>query len=324
MKTRFYALPALLLSLLLILSGCVDRDRLKEDVREAVRKHAEIHNYRFSGTLEHTKQPSTPAEGLLLLFPGGEWPAEVTVTWQGAASVEPLRAEAEIRILAPGREPAVIPLVIQNTKMYFRLPGLPSGDTFFVADLDELAGRNTEGKTPSLGQAGMLFASLADAFVGAMDVNRFDGPEDKDGGKRITAVFTEKESKAFGEFWSEAWPSVLAALSDSGYLTNVQPGFSGGDAVTGPSGTEYVLEQPARFTFDLTEDGYLEQFRAEVNVSWQSEDGSAGSRVLRLTHRNDDINKGQRFYMEVPGDAIPFDELLKRLPGAPGMPSPEN
>lgn len=304
--TRFNTALVLILSLLLFLTGCVDRNELKADVLAAVRKHEEIHNYRFSGSLDFSGTPPAETGARAAL------PAEGSFSWQGVASFDPLRAEAEIRMNVPGRDPLVIPLVIQHNKMAFRLPGMLPEEQYFSVDLAGLAKRNQPDSEaqPLLSESGLWLSGLLTAFVESIDPRQFDEPHDRAEGRRIVAEFGEKQPDAFNRFWQNAWPEVLTALARYGAV-----GTAGGAA---GSTADYTLEEPVRFTFDLTEDGYLEQIRAEGSVSWQREDGSAASRRIKLVSRHDDINAGQTFTKTIPENAVPFDELLKWLPAASG------
>lgn len=304
---RIHATLVLLLSLSLILSGCVDRGRLKAEVLDAVLKHENVRSYRFSGTLELSvpagAEPREPASGL-----GSLLPAVGTYSWQGVASFDPPRAEAEIHLAAPNREPARIPVFIQHSRLVFSLPGA-GGDRHFAVDLDGLAKRRgLEGASPLSG-AGARFARAMAAFVEALDTARFDEPADTDGGRRIVASFGEGESEAFGRFLDAALPAAKAALS--AYLPEEDPGSG---PLEGAARSGYELRGPAVFTFDLNEDGYLEQFRAEVRVAWRREDGTTGGVNVRLVSRHDDINADPPFGLEMPEDAIPFNDLLNLLP----------
>lgn len=305
--TRFNTLLLLFLTLLLMLSGCVDRSQLKADVQEAVKKQGELRDYRFSGSLRLTDSSPSPAGGPV---PGiwPDWPADVTITWQGVASYDPLRAEADIRITAPDRDPVVLPLVIQHNKMAFRLPGVLPDDAYLAVDLQQLAEKSGNRTWPGPAESGHWFAELAGAMLAHVSPDRFDEPDDRLEFRRITVTYNEKQAEAFGDIWTVAWPEVQGALADAG--------FPAGRMAPAPA--TFTLHEPVRLAFDLTEDGFVEQFRAVANLSWQRDNGESGNRVIRLVHRQDDINAGQTFVRDMPDVTIPFDELLKRLPSVSG------
>jgi hypothetical protein len=296
----------LIVSLLLIVSGCVDRNQWKADVLEAVRKHESVRNYRFSGYLEHETASSGAEEaaspGLRSLVP-----REGAFSWQGVASYEPLRVEAEIGIAAPGREPVTIPLFIQHNKMIFGLPAPEAAGRYFSVDLGELAGGN--GSAP-LGEAGSRFSGALAGLVEAMDAKWFGEPEELASGKRITVSFNRNQAKQFGQFWQNAWPAVTAALS--GYLP--EGSLPAGGAA---SGTAFTLHEPVRFTFVLDDAGYLVEFGAEAHVGWQRKDGTTADRKIRLTNRLDDINADPPFERTMPEEAVPFKRLLDLLHAGP-------
>lgn len=313
--TRFNASVLLLLSLLLILSGCVDRNQLKADVLNAVRKHESVRNYRFSGSLEQVRQPAAEERHAL----AGLWPglsAEAAVTWQGVASFDPLRAEADIRIAVPGRDPVHVPLFIQHNKMVFHLPGVQPEGQYFAVDLAALAGRSGRDAAAPLAGSGHRFAGAVAAFIDGIDTRMFDEPEEWPAGRRINATFNEKQAEAFGRFWRTAWPAFAAALAEGG---------PAGAAVAGGTAdlpAAFTLLEPVRFAFDLNEDGYLEQLRADAFVSWQEADGSTASRRIKLIHRHDDINADPPFRHEIPENAVPLEKLLELVAGggSPGQP----
>jgi hypothetical protein len=304
--TRYHATWVLLVSLLLIVSGCVDRNQWKADVLEAVRKHESVRNYRFSGYLEHETTSSGAAESASSRL----WsivPREGAFSWQGVASFEPLRAEAEIGIAAAGRDPVTISLFIQHNKMVFQLPAAQAAGQYFSVDLGELAdGRN--GSAP-LGEAGNRFAGALAGVVEAMDAKWFDEPEELASGKRITVSFNQDQAEPFAQFWQSAWPAVAAALS--GYLP--EGSLPEGGAASAPA---FTLHEPARFTFVLDDAGYLAEFGAEAHMGWQREDGTAASRKIRLVSRLDDINADPPFERAMPEEAVPFERLLDLLRAA--------
>lgn len=305
---RIRATVALLLVLSLVIPGCVNRDQLKTDVLDAVRRHEHVRNYRFSGSLELAvpagAERARQRSGLRALLPG-----EGTFSWQGVASFDPLRAEAEIFIAAPDRDPVRIPVFIQHNKLVFSLPGAGAPRRPFAVDLGELSGRRGAEGAPPLSESGARFAAAMAAFIGGIDAGRFDEPEELENGRRIVAVFREHQAEEFGRFWNGAFPAVEAALR--AYLAGTAPA-QGGAPAAAPAG--YTLHEPVTFTFDLNEAGYLEQFRAEAHVTWQREDGSPDGLIIRLVSRLDDINADPPFVLEMPGDAVPLSELLNLLP----------
>src|SRR5690606_19593406 len=94
--------------LTLISVGCSGGEQLQLDVQNALAKQTEMNNYRFSGSanlnLEHASagmntNPLTTR--LITMFTNGK------LTWEGVASVEPVRMELSLNLTPHGSNQSI-------------------------------------------------------------------------------------------------------------------------------------------------------------------------------------------------------------------------
>lgn len=325
--TRSYMKLIILVLLAVAVVGCGDGEQLQLDVQKALAKHTEMNNYRFSGsadlslerpTADRSKNPLTA--GILSMITNGQ------LTWEGVASVEPVRMELLLKLTPnSSNQPIDIPMLIQDNKMYLHIPAINDAEQYYEIDLDQLSklsGADNPLSSEQLAGAGQLFSSIFTDIISAVNPKRFEEIDNDDAGLRsINISLEQKHVKEAIDIWFTALPGIINQLSVAGYIqaqtledweqklsqTNHHSWVERSDEIT--------LKQPLTLLTVIDEEGFVRESRMKVNITAAGEDEAVKTWSVDVVNRYDDINQNAPFTQPIPNNIKPFTDILEFMSG---------
>jgi hypothetical protein len=325
--TRSYIIFALLIVLVTAVVGCSDGEQLQLDIQKALAKHTEMNTYRFSGSTD-----------LSLERPEGDWSTNpmtariasmITngkLTWEGVASVNPVRMEMQLQIIPNGStQPIEIPMLIQNNKMYVHIPAINQPEQYYEIDLEqlsEMSGAANSLSPQQLGNAGQLFSSLFHDIISAVNPKRFeDEASDETAMKSILITLKQKHVEEAIGIWFNALPEIINQLSSAGYIQqetleswqqklsadHYKSWIDRSDAIT--------LNQPLILRMKIDDQGFIRESHIYVDITMTAEDQTLKTWSADIVNRYDDINQNPPFTRPIPDNVKPFTDILKLLTG---------
>ncbi|MEX2414670.1 MAG: hypothetical protein WD424_00885 [Paenibacillaceae bacterium] len=325
--TRTYILLIMLVLLATAVVGCGDREQLQVDVLKALAKHTEMNTYRFSGSADLSLErpaadwSSNPlTAGMLTMITNGR------LTWEGVASVEPVRMELLLKLTPhSSNQPIDIPMLIQDNKMYVHIPAINEAEQYYEIDLDqlsELSGADNPLSSEQLGGAGQLFSSIFHDIISAVNPKRFEEIKNTEAGLRlINITLKQKHIEEVIDIWFSALPGIINQLSVAGYIqpqtleaweqklsqTNHHTWIERSDKIT--------LNQPLTLLTKLDEEGFVRESHMKVDITAIGEDKAAKTWSVDVVNRYDDINQNPPFTQPVPKNIKPFTDILEYMSG---------
>lgn len=324
---RLSILLAVMILLTTTLAACGDGEQLQSDVQQALAKHTEMRTYRFSGSADlNIERPaaewnSNPLTAdLINILMNGQ------LTWEGIASVDPVRLELLLKLKPEGSaEPFEVPLLIHDNKMYIHIPSVNSADQYYEIDLQELSdttGQENALSPQQLGSAGQLFSTMFHDIVSAVNPKRFNEEDiSKDSGIRIISVtLNRKQVRELIDIWFDALPEIIDQLNLAGYL-KPQTAESWKQK-TDEQSRKYWLEQsddidfkhPLSLSMKIDEQGYLRETKMSMDIT-VTKDKLMKHWKADVMNRYEDINQNPPFTRPVPDNVKPFSDILKLLSG---------
>jgi hypothetical protein len=306
--------------------GCGDGKQLQLDVQNALAKHTEMNNYRFSGSADLTLErpegnwSSNPlTAGILTMITNGQ------LSWEGVASVEPVRMELLLKLTPHSSSQAIdIPMLIQDNKMYLHIPAINEPEQYYEINLDELSemsGTDNPLSVEQLGNAGQLFSSMFQEIVSSVNPNRFEEVTDKDEDLRsINITLNQKHVEEAIDIWFTAVPRIMQQLNEAGYIqpkteqawehklsqANHRDWIEHSDEIT--------LNQPLTLLMKLDEEGYVRESHMKADITATIKKATKTWSV-DVVNRYDDINQKPAFTQPIPTNVKPFSDILKFMSG---------
>ncbi|MBB6733996.1 hypothetical protein [Cohnella zeiphila] len=122
------AVLSILMTLVLVLTGCSSSDSPKDSLQKAMEKSADIHSYELSGSLkladlklpEEVMQEEGAAGALGFL-------TNTEISWTGAYQADPMLMELTMKISISGdlAMSFQIPIIMNKEKMWIKIPNIP-------------------------------------------------------------------------------------------------------------------------------------------------------------------------------------------------------
>lgn len=325
--TRTYILLIILVLLVTSVVGCGNGKQLQLDVQNALAKHTEMNTYRFSGSADLSLErpaadwSSNPlTAGLLNMITNGQ------LTWEGVASVDPVRMELLLKLTPHGsNQPIDIPMLIQDNKMYLHIPAINEAEQYYEIDLDqlsELSGAGNPLSPEQLGGAGQLFSSIFHDIISTVNPKRFEEVTNTEAGLRlINITLQQKHVKEVIDIWFTALPGIINQLNAAGYIqprtleaweqklsqTNHHSWVERSDEIT--------LNQPLSLLMKLDEEGFVRESQMKVDVTVTDEKKAAKTWSVDVVNRYDDINQNPPFTQPIPKNVKPFTDILEYMSG---------
>ncbi|GIP39656.1 hypothetical protein J31TS4_29360 [Paenibacillus sp. J31TS4] len=302
---------------LLLLSGCnkPDGEELKKQALDALNKQQEMKTYTFKGEADLAiGQPPAPgadnpiASTLTGMFTSGK------LAWEGTASTDPLRVEADLKATPAGGSTALsLPLQLQDKKLFLSIPFLSKPGESYSLDLDQLAsltGRSAEDTEQQLKLAGSAGGKLTATLLDGFDADWFrPGPEaDKESAMRTIRVeVTDKNAQKATDALHAKWPELIEQLRTSGLLTDKQAEA----AKTG--GSSVQVKAPGLLELHVDEQGFVRKERIELKFAVTKPDGTNAERTVTYDQAFDAINAEPSFKKEPPKQVFPLETVLRQL-----------
>lgn len=313
MNKKLPFLPVVWMAAALLFSGCSDGVKEKEAVQQAIRKQAEIQQYRFSGSgsfgWDAPSANSNPSSNPLTAGLTGAMNG-AALEWSGAASYNPVRLETYVTITTRSGNSFRIPFLIKDNKMYAQFPLLNKKDEYFSFDLAKPAGASTSGplSPETLIRSQESLSHTLDTLLSGVEPKWFKEDKVADAGtlKQYSIEITDsnaaelsKQMQASLAGWSEQLGGIAA-----GYPVNPQK-LAG-----------MQLQAPGYIRIQVNPEQFVEHLSLNLNIvsSASASAPEPGTVQLKLDYRLSDINKSISFEQNVPSIVKPFEDLLKLLP----------
>ncbi len=324
---RTYTKLIMLVILAISVVGCGDGEQLQLDVQKALSKHTEMKNYRFSGAADLSLDSpaagwsSNPlTAGLLTMITNGK------LTWEGVATVEPVRMELLLKLTPQGSsQPLDIPMLIQDNKMYIHIPAINEDEQYYEIDLkqlSELSGADNPISTEQMGGAALLFSSIFNDIIGQVNPKRFEEVTTADADLRsIQITLGQKHVEEAIDIWYSSLPDIINQLSVAGYLQphmqeaweqkwsqeNLDSTMNKSDQIT--------LNQPLTLQMVLDDAGFVRESHMDVDITIVDEAKEAKSWSISVVNRYEDINQNPAFTQPIPTNIKPFSDILDKISG---------
>lgn len=326
MIRSFFSLIILVLLATTVI-GCGNGEQLQLDVQKALAKHTEMNNYRFSGSTDLTlEQPeggwsSNPlTASLMSMITNGQ------LTWEGVASVEPVRMELLLKLTPHTSSQAInIPMLLQDNKMYLHIPAINEPEQYYVIDLDqlsELSGANNPLSTKQLGDAGKVFSSIFGDIIQVVNPKRFEEITKKDADMRsILITLKQKHVEEAIDIWFASLPKIMNQLNEAGYikpttLTTWEQKLSQGNHRNWiEHSDEITLNQPITLLIKLDKEGFVRESHMKANITTLVKNTTAKTWKVDVVNRYDDINQNPPFTQSLPTNVKPFSDILELMSG---------
>lgn len=305
--SRFTRYAALFGLTVLLVSGCTDRQQLKEEWQQAAAKQEQALSYQFSGELDLQLDASlfegAPplTAGLLSVF------KESRIAYSGIASLnEPVQLEADVKLTPKGADSGLeLPILLKDNKLYLHMPAVNKTDEFFMLPLGSNADR--------LKNTGRMSASVSGKLLQAANPDWLESSGNDEplaGGetaKHISMLVTDKNKQQAASYLAAVLPAIADEWLSSGLIGEAQAKAwkeaSRSLQVTAPSSLETWIDSQ----------GFIRQQKAQLRFTLK-EGGAV--HAIQWTHRIDAVNQPQTFEKETPKLLKNTDEILRLLPKA--------
>lgn len=299
-KTRIIAIFTFIFLTLLVSVGCSEEQKAKESMQKALLKQTEMNQYRSSGHAE-IRLPGIP----------------LIMDWNGAASKNPLRAEADVKLSLPGSEKSVeLPLIVQDNRLYLRIPALNQKDEYFVLETASPAGSVGTPLAENLKNADQLSRTVYTALIEDLHSGWFrQDPEPvklEDGttAQTINVNIDANNAASISAAWNKNMPAVFEALRQFGLITDTQAN----KMKTDWSGKKLQLEAPGQIAFVVDGEGWIRRQNVNLQCTVSSNIQQSAERYqIILASRYEGINRTPDFHKEIPTRTKPAGDILKML-----------
>lgn len=302
------------LTLAMAAAGCTEPPKWKDEVANALAKQAEVKQYAFAGEADLNVGLPAPATGgnaatatLVSLFSTSQ------ISWNGLASSDPLRLEADYK-LTPGGSSAsfTLPVIFKDNLIYMSIPLLNKPGEYFSFNPAKLAGTaSAQAALPAEGLSNVN-KSMSDSLRLLMkdfDAKWFKKDKEtaalKEGGEGtvIRMAITDKNRDSVAEKLKAALPAAIDGWKASGLLTAAQA-----DKLKAGAGGSWTVTG-GELAFTLDEQGFVRQ--ETVNLDYSA--GTSAERHVHYKQSFDGINQAPAFRKDTPKTVRPFEEILKLL-----------
>jgi hypothetical protein len=290
-----------------VLQACAPKgDEFKAELLSALEKQKEVRNFRFQGSSGiniPVTAPAGGAKGVLASLVNG------TMTWNGVLDFEQNRMELDLGIASSGTGvPLLIPLVLAENRIYFKIPAGIENNPDFYYDYSET------GSQSAISAFNDLYLEMLTRFIGALDGKLFASGE-KDGDKRnIRIPINQKNWPQILEGLRPILPEAVGLLQDANLIGEAQAG-EWKTALTSESFAERLaglrLNEPGGLTFTLGENGYITAYEFELDV--ERPDQPSSRYKIRWSNRLSEIDEQPSFQKPVPEEARSMNALLESL-----------
>ncbi|PYI54600.1 hypothetical protein [Paenibacillus flagellatus] len=313
-KKRLLVVPALLTAAALLFGGCSDGTKQKEAVRQAIRKQAEVGQYRFAGSLSVEWEAAADsaakplAAGLLNALNGA------AVEFAGAASRDPVRLEATFKMTPKSGASVSVPILIKDNKMYAQFPLVNKPDEYIAFDLANPAAAPAAGplSPEALGRSNEAMAGMLDKLLADIDPKWFAETKSGDGGTAVTYAvdITDRNAQELSALLRTKAPEWAGMLRDAGLLAQAKADAAAKSA----GGAELRLKAPGSIRITVGEKQFVERIALDVSGETAVSAGTPRGFRMKLDYALSGINEPPAFEKDVPAKTKPFEDLLKGLP----------
>lgn len=306
--SRFSRYAAVLGIAVLLVSGCTDRQQLKDNWQQAAAKQEQALSYTFSGELElqldasmfEAAPPLTA--GLLSAF------KESSIAYSGKASLhDPVQLEADVKLTPKGAGSGLeLPLLLKDNKLYMHMPAVNKADEYLMLPMGANAGRLKNTNRMSASISGKMLQSL---HADWLESSGKDEPlAGGDTAKHISLNVTDKNKEQTAAYLAGLLPALTDEWLTSGLISEGQA-----KAWKEASRSLHVLAPSSLETW-IDGKGFIRQQKAQLRFTVK--EGGPVS-IIQWTHRTDAINEPQTFVKEVPKQVKNAEDLFRLLPKAP-------
>lgn len=286
MKKILLSIIILALSMAAI-SGCTDREELKQDLTTALAKQAQAKNYQFSGEADIYIQPaifrsslSDPITTGLLTMLG-----ESKISWTGVSSNDPIQLELQLKVTPKGLNQSIdLPLIIKDNKMYFSIPGLNQNEEYFSLTPDKLT--LSEKTVPK------ILSTIAESIDSSW-LEEADSTKNSQHFRTIIIKITEDNVQKLADSLYDILP---AAKDMSGARDNFDRFLQ-----------DIKLDKPGEILVSIDEQGFIRQEKIDLDVSF----GTEKKVRFHAQWMTDKINQNPEFTLPVPQKVKPFEDVLR-------------
>jgi hypothetical protein len=315
-KHKSFAYVSFICSLiiLLLITGCTDYKQIKTDLLQAVTKQEQVKSYQFQGSIELKADASllgaqtSPFAAALFAFL-----KDSKMDYSGLTALEPSQMEAALKVTPTGGSSIDIPVLIKDSKLFFRIPALNKDDEYLVLPITNqpsAAGGSTEAlkNTGHLASVfnGQLFNGISPEWLQTSKdpVKLADGTD----AKRITLDINSKNEQAFNEYWNQAIPGLLDLLKTNGLASAA--------ALDGWQTTlkQIKFRSPSSLQFLIDNQGFIHEQKWSLTFT---ANGSSNENHLIWTQSLSELNKPPVFTKTVPDKQKSLDDLFKLAKPAP-------
>lgn len=312
---NIYAAAAILA--VLFTAGCSEEpDKSKEAMEAAFAKQAEINTYSFAGSaalnirLPAAKENGNPLTGLFGLFTQGK------LEWEGAASYEPVRLEADLKSVPDDSgTPLELPIILKDNKLYLHIPVLSTQEDYFSVDmsrLSQLSGNPNPFTEEDLKNTTLIITEALRLALTGIDAKWFKEESAltlEDGAK--AAVYrldiTEKNRAELEAAIKTTLPDWAGLLANSGLLSQEQA-----DALQKQGGS-LTVQAPGHISAAVDEAGFIRRHSLDIAYEYMDADGQASSGSIAFEHSVNDINGTPVFRKQPPANPRSLDDILQLL-----------
>ncbi|MCK8490170.1 hypothetical protein M0651_23695 [Paenibacillus sp. MBLB2552] len=341
-----------MLSVVLVLSGCSSKKEPKEALSSAAVKALEMNSYVLENqmkildfSVEGTPEAESPEVGAVLSMLKN---AEINI--KQVYQKDPMQTEAtlEVKLTGDMTTTITIPLVMTPEKLYVKVPSIPFlpmpesvTGKFLVLDMKELAEQSGEEFNPDLFNPeksqklgtelmGALFAEYeSGAYFTNIDPKEASLPEGFKAKQVVQfAITNENVKEAVTILVNQALPKMLDILAKEEYRSMLQLTpeeleqakkelQEGNQDELGKALDEMKNNlQINKFTVDtaIDENNYPAYYNVQADVAVNDPDTQTNIKVaLQMTSRFTQINEKPAFEIGIPTDTLTMEQLQEEM-----------
>jgi hypothetical protein len=291
-------------STLLLVTGCSDNVKIKEEVLEALHKQADIYSYTFAGRSELKLDDTFPLSDTNPLTASLLHSlTNSNMEWSGAVSLNPLRMESKL-MLTPtgGKALPEIPVILNNNKLYMQIPLLNPNNEYISVDLSAAAS--------GLTLSSQTYARWIEGWLTSIEAKWFKRMEDTEEDNYphwASIAITESNAKVLSALLQSKLLEWCDELLKQKLITKSQAdGFK-----NKWSHTTLALQAPGYIRTSVRKDGFLEELQADIHFVLLENGKTSREQILKFNNKWGEINQVPSFTQEIPANALPIDEILK-------------
>lgn len=301
-----------------LLAGCTDTDKTKEQAQAALAKQAEMKQFAFSGQADvnlgiassasNGASSNAALSSLTALFSKSKW------TWTGSFAAEPLRMEADYKVSPGGSSQALsLPMIVKDNLLYLSIPYLNKEGEYFSFDMKRLGANGQQGTLPveGLKNTNTAASRVASLLIEDAESKWFKKAKEpitlKDGkeGTSLRLDITDKNREALSAKLKTRLPEIAGILQENGILTAQQA-----EKLKANLAQNFEITGPGEVAVVTDDTGFVRELK--IDLDFRSGSAPADRHIL-YGQAFDAINQTPPFTKDVPKDARSFDEVLKLL-----------